>query len=513
MVEPDAPHAGIELDVICLSTVSQEAAGSDAAETVTDPGDYKVFVNSIFKKMKAHDSFLSFSGQITNVNKILTMKYSSASDIARVILKDMALTAKVLKLVNSSFYRHFSTKGISTISEAMIILGTEEVRLAAASLKIYEMMRELTQTGILKDMTLKGLQRSIMARQMAKDSGHREVDAVQVAAMVYDLGEYLVALFAPDKYINISLASEEEGLTVQEASRSILGITYNDLGRIVSLKLHLPENVVNTMRPVTRFDAKRDQLSLADFQRYICFFTKEICDIPRDMDGSDREARVIRIAERYKDILGIDRPTANELLNESWERTLQHAAALKVDPVQSRDMAAKNGVKDQGRLDKGLEEIRRNLDSNLSIHEIFSNMVKTLHKSFFFSNVLICIKNKEVGTMNARFAEGENARQLLDGFKFAIRDNGDVFNLAIQRDAHLVVRDTRSGKYKGKIPGWFMEKKFSDKFMTLPVYVDGKIISMLYVDWTSGGVGQKTIDYLYIFKDLMIRAFTQHKRK
>lgn len=54
------------------------------------------------------------------------------------ILKDLSLTAQVLKLVNSSIYRQFSDKGISTLSEAMIILGTDEIRELAAGLKIFE---------------------------------------------------------------------------------------------------------------------------------------------------------------------------------------------------------------------------------------------------------------------------------------------------------------------------------------------------------------------------------------
>ncbi len=148
--------------------------------------------------------FLSFSNQIRDVNQILTMKYSSANDIADVILKDMALTAKLLKLVNSSFYGQFSDNGISTISEAMIILGTEEIKLAAASLKIYEIMNDVANIQVLKDKAVKSLQRSIIARELAVDEKIKDAEAIQITAILYDFGEYLVALFFPEVYINIS---------------------------------------------------------------------------------------------------------------------------------------------------------------------------------------------------------------------------------------------------------------------------------------------------------------------
>ena len=189
MKEPDSPHGGIELDAICLPALGGEPGEADTVATQSDASDHSLFVNSIFKKMMSHNSFLSFSRQVSDVNKILTMKYSSAKDIADVILKDMALTAKVLKLVNSSFYRHFSTKGISTISEAMIILGTDEVRSAAASLKIYEMMSGLANAQILRDKALKGLQRSIMARQIGLEGGYENADGLQISAMIYDRSE------------------------------------------------------------------------------------------------------------------------------------------------------------------------------------------------------------------------------------------------------------------------------------------------------------------------------------
>jgi len=152
MTDCDSPHSGIELDGIDLSALTNVAKNSPQNAINIDKKAPKTFVKAIFKKMMGNDSFLSFSTQIHDINSILTMKYSSANDIADVILKDMALTTKLLKLVNSSFYGHFVNKGVATVSEAMIILGTEEIKLAAASLKIYEFMKDIANIKILKSI-------------------------------------------------------------------------------------------------------------------------------------------------------------------------------------------------------------------------------------------------------------------------------------------------------------------------------------------------------------------------
>ena len=331
MGESETPHSGIELDGISLAALSRDISGREALDIPSDPSDHKVFVNAILKKMSTQDTFLSFSRQINDVNKILNMKYSSANDIAQVILKDLALTSKMLKLVNSSFYRHFAAKGISTISEAMIILGTDEIRLAAASLKIYETMKDLANTKILAKKALKGLQRGLIAKQIALEGKYNDPDAIQVSAMIYDLGEYIVALFAPDKYIRIEVARDYGNISLQKAAKSILGISYNSLGRIAALKLHLPENIVHAMQTVTDFDVKSQGISDGDRNRYVCSFTKELGDIPMGDGKTKVEQKAGIIAGKYKEILNIEIVKALELVNTSRDKIIKHAALLNIE--------------------------------------------------------------------------------------------------------------------------------------------------------------------------------------
>jgi HD-like signal output (HDOD) protein len=521
MDQPESPHAGIELDTIILPGLGRETAEGDTAAARSNASDHSLFVNFIFKKMMAQASFLSFSRQVREVNKILSMKYSSARDIADVILKDMALTAKVLKLVNSSFYRHFSSTGISTISEAMIILGTDEVRSAAAGLKIYEMMQDLAHVQILRDKALKGLQRSIMARQIALEIGCKDADFLQISAMIYDLGEYLVALFAPDKYIQIEVAMEDKGLSRQAASKSILGLSYSDLGRLVALKLHLPENVVNTIRPVTDFSAKAEGMSEADRHRYACAFTRELCDIPMDMDRDLDQGleQVMDVIAKYKGVLKIDMSKALDLARTSRDKVIKHAALLNADPNISKASSRSWGVKDMEGLNAGLKKIQGNLDSRLSIHEIFTHIVKLLFESFYFTRVCIAIKNKESRTMDARFAEGDSSQELLKGFSFKLENSWDIFNHSILEKKDIVVTDIHGKKYKKKIPPWYMERfgknEQASGVAVFPVFVEKKIISMIYVNWDGNthSLNRKTIDYMGEFREFVKKTFTLHGRK
>jgi HD-like signal output (HDOD) protein len=323
-------HAGIQLDFIDLSSLSNPE-NSKPQQKQNKKIDYKVFVKEIVQKILKNNSFLTFTSQINDVNRILKMKYSSANDIADVILKDLALTTKLLKLVNSSFYGQFSNKGIKTVSEAMIILGTEEIKLAAASLKIYELMQDIANIKILKQKVLKALQRSIIARQIAIDENIDGAEAIQISAMLYDFGEYLVALFSPDVFINIEIYSEEKHLSKELASKSIIGVSYSELGRFVASKWNLPKSIIYAMRPVFDFEADKNDLAIEDVQRYICAFTNDLCDIEFSPEGEQNISEIVKISQKYRYSLEVPAPKSVGLLKDSWNKITQHASILKVD--------------------------------------------------------------------------------------------------------------------------------------------------------------------------------------
>lgn len=340
MTDCTTAHAGIELDALDLSRINQESSLPGMSKLNLKKIDPKTFVKDLLKKTFENDVFSSFSVQIRDVNKILKMKYSSAGDIADVILKDMALTTKLLKLVNSSFYGQFSKKGISTISEAMIILGTEEIKLAAASLKIYELMQDISKTEILKKKALKSLQRSIIARQIAIDGGIGDDQVIQISAMLYDFGEYLVALFSPEAFINIEILAEEKSLTREQASKSVIGVSYSQIGRFVASKWNLPATIIQAMEPVTQFNVVKSRLTTGDLQRYCCSFSNELCNIELSIKGEyigQGESiaqdeyigkKVDAVSEKYKNCFEIPTSKSVKLLKMSWNKITKHASIL-----------------------------------------------------------------------------------------------------------------------------------------------------------------------------------------
>jgi len=522
MGDTDSSHTGIDLDVICINELVEQ--DEDVSEKFqksirSDPQDYRVYLSGILKRMQGREAFLSFSQQIDNVNQILSMDYSSAGDIARVILEDLSLTAQVLKLVNSTIYRQFSDKGISTLSEAMIILGTDEVRELAASLKIFEMMSSKANSLVLKDKMLRSLHRSAVARQIEREKSRKTSDAFPVSAMLYELGEYLVALLDPDTYIKVEVALEEGGVSRETAAKMMLGLTYFELGQMVALKFNLPQRIVRAMSPVRLAVGQRIRIAPKEEARYLCAFVYELCNISAQAGGAAALDAAGQVADKYRGLLDLDARQAMDLTCSAMERVARHAEILGIDPVLSTPVNNDPGIKNKGKLDQGISRVEEALGEGLSIHEIFTRLIDTMAQCFNFNQIVISIRKKETNTMVPRFVRGEERTSGFgDTMGFKIESASGIFNNAIDRKVDMIVKDAKKEASKQQIPSWYI-KAIADPFRVkgfgiFPVFVEGKIVSMVYVDWDENTPepDQNTLGHIKGFRKQMIRAFTLHAR-
>ncbi|MCG8634061.1 MAG: HDOD domain-containing protein [Desulfobacterales bacterium] len=498
--DENAIRPGFDLDAFKLP---EKAVQKHQANAV----DPKKIIRLIFSKIKRNDSFHTFSSQIGQVNKILQMKYASANDIAQAILNDVPLTAKLLKLVNSSFYAHFSTEGISTITEAMIIVGTDQIKFLAASLKLIELMQNLGDSNILKEKTLKSLQRGIIAGQIAKEGGFVSSEKLQVSSLLYDFGEYLVTAFSPDTYKKVNAYREKHNTDLDVASKAVMGISYKGLSLLVANKWHMPKTVTNTMKPITNYDVKKSEMGPEDYLPFACAFANDLSDIKLGDSKEEIEDRLNKTRELYAGLFNIPADTLVDIIKVSEEKIAKHASVLNIS-TKPKDAETATCIKDEKLIEDGIGKIKARLETEFNIQEIFESALQCLHDGFNFTNINFCIKNKQTDSMNARYVLGTDKEAFLKNFKFKIMKSGDLFNQSLHKDAIIVVEDIEKSRHKAQIPLWFKKNDFSRAFAVVPIGLENRIVSMLYLDWNPDqtAICKKTKDYLSVFRALIIHA-------
>lgn len=331
---------GFDFDEIDFSSLTtQKKKKSTKASRPSQPAaEANNIIDVIFSKMQSKGGFPSFSKQISDINKILKLKYASAKDIADVILKDFSLSNKLLKLVNSSFYGQFSKKGISSVEKAMIILGADQVQQAAASLMLFEHMKTNSHSDELKNIAVKTFMSGLIAKEIAADKNFSDTEEFLICTMFYKLGENLVAFYFSEKREIISRLAANS--SVSKASHRVLGISYQRLGAGVAQKWGLPDNIIKSIQ-VKR--PEKQSLTPIDLTRVetlglLASFSNEICEILFSVKPKERSSIITRLIRDYQGRIDLDNERVNEILEEVIKKISSHSSHLDINTASCREL-------------------------------------------------------------------------------------------------------------------------------------------------------------------------------
>ncbi|MBN2711752.1 MAG: HDOD domain-containing protein [Planctomycetes bacterium] len=184
---------------------------------------------------------------VAKLNRMITDPSTSAGDINDVISRDVSLSAKILKLVNSPYYGF--ARRITTITYAVVILGFNTVRNLALSAFIFDAFKNRSKSGFnLKDFWRHSIGTAIASSAVAKNvEGVSDEDAF-MAGLLHGVG-----LVVMNQHLNedlekvISVVKQKDCLFL-EAEHEVLGYDHCEVGGLLLEKWNLPEFIVDSVR-------------------------------------------------------------------------------------------------------------------------------------------------------------------------------------------------------------------------------------------------------------------------
>lgn len=165
----------------------------------------------------------------------------SASHIGKIIGKDAALTARLLKIVNSAFYQFPSR--IETVSRAITIIGYRELRdlvFAATVAGIFERMRN--DIVDLDSFWRHGIYSGILSRLIAQKCGVLHGERLFIAGLMHDIGQLILSYKIPDLMSEAIKIAKDRGIPTHEAERLVLGFDHAEVGAELMKAWQLPES-------------------------------------------------------------------------------------------------------------------------------------------------------------------------------------------------------------------------------------------------------------------------------
>ncbi|MDH5763128.1 MAG: HDOD domain-containing protein [Nitrospinota bacterium] len=193
------------------------------------------------------EELIEHSGQVASlpevfyrVNEAIEDPECSFSEIAHIIGQDSALSARLLKIVNSPFYG-FDTR-VETITHAITIIGMVQLRdLILATLVVDKFKGLSTSVMDMKSFWLHNIACGLMARILATFCHEKGLEKYYVLGLIHDIGRLIMFLSIPEQMnraLEIARAGDEL-LSVVE--KEMFGFDHSRVGYLLIQSWKLPE--------------------------------------------------------------------------------------------------------------------------------------------------------------------------------------------------------------------------------------------------------------------------------
>jgi len=192
------------------------------------------------------------------VNDLINDPNSSGKDIAEVLKQDQVLTAKILRLVNSSYYS--IPGGVSDVQRALAFLGFNTVAQLVLSLSVFSMFTSFDGEELsMLDFWKHALATAVCSEMLAKRLKLPRPEEAFTCGMLHDIGKLVLHEIDPARMTSVvrESARKKTGFIDIEREYDLPSHTY--LGEVIAARWGLPQLIRQAIRyhhaDVTKMDS------------------------------------------------------------------------------------------------------------------------------------------------------------------------------------------------------------------------------------------------------------------
>ncbi len=260
------------------------------------------------------------------------------SEIASLIERDPALSAKLLKLCNSAAFgvRH----EISSLDRAMVMLGIRQVKSFALGFLVLN-AKEMQESDCFdfSHFWKRASVTAVSARALAKYAAPNLGGEAFACGLMLDIGRILLQHLVPEVYRTILSKQEESRRKLYEVEREVLELDHMEAGRTLLEHWGLPSIICETVGVHHCPQTYEGDAVGQDFLEIVAA-AGEIAALFCDAQKSESLDRVLQICSGY---FRMAEEQAHEMLKQigddaretAWLFELKGADALDYDRIRS----------------------------------------------------------------------------------------------------------------------------------------------------------------------------------
>ena len=475
-------------------------------------GDNRRVRASLLSKVCGDEAMFALGSSVAQVVQMASSDDEGTHDLAYYVLSDPALTQRILRLSNTANYRTASGANVTTISRAISLLGFDNVKTTALAMLLVDALSNSEHEQSVRTELRCSLCASLVGREMARHSAYQGAEEGAIGALFKNLGPLLVASHEHERYREINALVRSGQHTQAQASQMILGASYEALTEAVMGEWKIPDVIVRALAPLPAGTIK-PAANRAEWMRQVAAFSMDVSSLlsrPAE-ERSAAEGRALQ--SRYGAALNLDpeqMATLFQTVQDEMTALLQSmnmdAPAVKLAPLMAEPEGLPNvlllatmgleedadpGCHPSGKplnarelLLAGLQEVTQMRASGASkVNELILAVLETLYCSMGFRFATVCLKDARSGQYRARLAFGDDHARKMESFVFPLASSRDLFHLAMENDADLMIADASTAKIRDLLPAWHQDLLPGTRsFIVLPLVVGRVQLGFFYAD-------------------------------
>lgn len=195
---------------------------------------------------RTHD-VVSLPSVYHRLKEIVDDVSSSNRDVARLISEDTGLTARLMRIANSSFYG--APSNVDTITRAITVIGTRQVSDIVLSTTVIEMFEGIPEEKEnMATFWMHSIRCAVMARILAIYRREPNIERFFVSGLLHDIGRLIMLMQLGKDYWKVIKYANQNHILLDTAERKMLGFDHCEVGGLLLKKWELPAHMIEAAR-------------------------------------------------------------------------------------------------------------------------------------------------------------------------------------------------------------------------------------------------------------------------
>ncbi|MFG0721183.1 HDOD domain-containing protein [Pseudomonas sp. GLN_6] len=421
---------------------------------------------------------------VQDLHRLTLGHKSSVQQLADVLLRDAALTTKVLRIGNSVYYNP-SQEPIRTISRAIVLIGFDNVRQIGLSVSLIDGLLARSSREQLAELLAQSFHAAVQARNIAGYVLSRSDEEVFIAALLHNVGELAFWGCAGEAADELAAALAQPGVDADEVVMHLLGTSFRQL----SLALVKGWNLGDTVSLALQSSSQNDPAVKA-----VTLGTKISQAALEGWDSAAMESLVGQLAS----FIGVTPQEAMQQVLASAEETVKMAATFgasqlcklipNTDPEQIRLQQEQRKARllqpNLLILQQALQDLGLMVSKRADLGLVLDTLFKGLHQGTGLERIMLVVLADGHSCFRCKRVIGEGTAGWAHDFILPVEQTAQphIFSYALRNKEALWMGVPASYNLNELVTQPIRQRLGQGMFFIAPLLAGTREIGLLYAD-------------------------------